>query len=173
MKTKNRWRSVHVHSTILLPILTRVHRLTWTPTKPRDLGLPVNRTKDLHSDLSGVHSSDGRPRARLKHLLFQFRRLGAKNRQVDKPSNDATEPKPAVRTWRMPHWLFWIALLVFYALSIGPVMKLNRLTGYPGFPPDEFINAFYAPIFYLMDHSKPVGGFYLFYLIFIWRLPYQ
>ena len=48
-----------------------------------------------------------------------------------------------------------VAVLAFYILSIGPVVRLadfNRSTG-----TDQIIVWFYYPVFWVREHSQPLG----------------
>jgi hypothetical protein len=61
-----------------------------------------------------------------------------------------------VKRWWSRAWIWWLTLLVFYALSIGPAYLLAFKDGYP--PPGASSNflRFYTPIIWLCRKSEAV-----------------
>jgi len=59
-------------------------------------------------------------------------------------------------------WGMWVtlSLLVLYALSVGPVVKLVNARGGR---PSKALDTFYAPLEYAYDHSSAVKRFYDWY----------
>ena len=68
----------------------------------------------------------------------------------DEPSSPAKSSP-----WRLPLWLALI--LVVYALSPGPVIKLCGVNQYPS------LEALYAPLEFLYHRVPPVQAFYDWY----------
>jgi hypothetical protein len=71
-------------------------------------------------------------------------------------------------------WLGYAsAALLIYILSTGPAAKLwavlHTTSKYPR--TEKAIEAFYAPLGVLVDHSPVAQGFFFWYIGRVWRVP--
>jgi len=62
--------------------------------------------------------------------------------------------------WSLP------VLLLAYCLGIGPAARLHRST--PAARPA--IEAFYKPLTILIDHCRPIRGFFEWYVAAVWKV---
>jgi hypothetical protein len=83
-------------------------------------------------------------------------------------TNSIDPEPPAVRERGSPGWLVWglLFVVVVYPLSIGPAAMLHsrfRLAR-------PVIEAIYAPVVFLIEHSKPAEKFFSWYVEKVWRV---
>jgi hypothetical protein len=80
---------------------------------------------------------------------------------------DATTSETATRAGRS--WgslvLWGLALVVFYVLSTGPMVKMAE----SGLFEATYLNKVYAPLGWAVDRSSGVEHFFIWYLGEIWR----
>jgi hypothetical protein len=65
---------------------------------------------------------------------------------------------------------FGFVLLAVYLLSIGAVAKLGSYNVIPT-PAPPAVRSFYAPIFYVADHSPAAHKLYMWYIYTVWGVP--
>jgi hypothetical protein len=89
--------------------------------------------------------------------------------KLEQPNPEpVAEARSRPATWFLSAFLF----LLFYVLSIGPVIKVNvhfdMSTKYPR--AEEVLNTIYAPIVILMHKYPAAGRFFSWYLLDVWRI---
>jgi hypothetical protein len=94
---------------------------------------------------------------------------------TDKPQTTSVEPTEPRRS-AGTSFLWLLAALVLYILSIGPVVKLNETFHIAENNPrlGRCIGTFYAPLAWCAPrNSSPFGKFILWYLHTVWRMPVE
>ena len=67
----------------------------------------------------------------------------------------------------MAWWFIWVFVaMLLYVLSTGPVLKIDR----KALMTNRGLYLFYKPLTLACERSRPVRGFFKWYLIDIWRV---